>query len=166
MRLSGTAHDSCLSKDRAAIQYGRSDMSKRPTKSDLAAVAAFSELFDAPGFSPGEWVPSEKQKNGSYTFPWWNGSQVVNEWLQALYDHNIIDPDSGYMEESHAEFMLRLKEDSSPIADSDLATVRRVLTYVVRADRFVEGTLAEAFHSGVAQTATRRLGELVGRDVK
>jgi hypothetical protein len=64
------------------------------------------------------------------------------------------------LEESNAEFVLRLEEDPSPIADSDLETVRRVLTYVVRAERFAEGTLAKAFQSGIAQAATKRLGEL------
>jgi len=135
-------------------------LSQSPTKDDLAAVAAFAERFEAPGFSAGEWVPSKKQKNGSYTFPWWKGSKAVNEWQQALYDHNIVDPDSGYMEESAAEFVRRLEEDPMRIAGSDLATVRCVLTRVVRADRFVEGTIARASETGVAQAATKRLREL------
>ena len=107
-------------------------MSQSPTKDDLAAVAAFAERFEAPWFSAGE----------------------------ALYDHNIVDPDSGYMEESAAEFVRRLEEDPMRIAGSDLATVRCVLTRVVRADRFVEGTIARASETGVAQAATKRLREL------
>ena len=135
-------------------------MSEKPTKSDLAAVAAFTERFEAPGFSPGEWIPPEKQKDGSFTFPWWKESRVVSEWHHMLYDHKIIDPDSGYLDEPNVEFVRRLNEDPSLIADSDLPTVRRVLTYLARGEHFDAGTFAEAFKSGLAQAATKRLGEL------
>ena len=135
-------------------------MSQKPTKSDLAAVAAFTEHFEAPGFSPGEWISSEKQNDGSFTFPWWKASCVVSEWHQSLYDHKIVDPGSGYMDDPNVEFVRRLNEDPSLITDSDLPTVRRVLTYLARGEHFDAGTFAEAFKSGLAQAATKRLGEL------
>jgi len=131
---------------------------ERPTNNDLIAVATFAERFDAPGFSAGEWVPSEKQKDGSYTFPWWRASPAVSEWHRALYDHGIVDPDSGYLDESNVEFVRRLNDEPSLIANSDLPTVRRVLTYLARGEHFDAGTFAEAFKSGLAQAATRRLG--------
>ena len=134
--------------------------SEEPTKSDLAAVGAFAESFDAPGFMPGEWIPSEKQADGSYTFPWWKWSPEVSDWHRALYDHKIVDPHSGYLDESNVEYIQSLHQDPSLIDDSDLPTLRRVLTYLVRSERFVEGTLAKAFKSGIAQAATRRLGEM------
>ena len=136
-------------------------MSKRPTKSDLAEVAAFTKRFEAPDFSPGEWVPSKKLRDDIATLPWWKGSPEVNEWNKALYDHNIIDPDSDYMSESAANLINRSMEHPSLVAELDLPTIRMVLTCISRVERFVEGTMAEAFHLGLAQAATRRLGDFV-----
>lgn len=135
-------------------------MSEEPTKSDLAAVAAFTERFEASGFSPGEWVKARKREDGVIVMGWWSASPEVAEWHHALYDHNIIDPDCDYLSESTRELVERLLDDPSLIAELDLPTVRRVLTCISRTDRFVEGSLAGAFESGIAQAATRRLGKI------
>lgn len=49
----------------------------------------------------------------------------------------------------------------SLVAGFNLATPRRVLTYLARAERHTGGGWFEhAFASGMAQAATRRLGDL------
>ena len=136
-------------------------LSEKPNDSDLATVAAFAERFEAPGFSPGEWVNPPPREDGVIVFGWWAPSVEVANWQRALYDHQIMDLDSDYLSKSNVAFVKKVIDDPSLIADLDLPTMRRVLTFLVRAERHTEGGwFEEAFQSGMAQTATRRLGEL------
>ena len=140
---------------------GRLGLSKRPTNSDLAAIAVFAECFEASGFLPGEWINPPPREDGVFVIGWWSPSDVVAKWHKALYDHNIMDPDSDYLGKPNVEFVRRVTDDPSLITDSDLSSVRRVLTYLARAERHTGGgPFEEAFGSGMAQAATRRLGEL------
>ena len=117
-----------------------------PTKNDLASVAAFADRFE--GLDPS-------------TIEWYRRPDAVVEWTEALYHHHIIDFESNYMSKSNVALVNRLIEDPSPIARMGLAKLRRVLTFLARADRHTEGGWYEkAFESGMAQAATRRLGKL------
>jgi len=58
--------------------------------------------------------------------------------------------------------MRHYAEDPSRLSRARLLTVCKVLTTLVRADRFCEGKLAEALERGVSQAAMRRLGEISG----
>jgi hypothetical protein len=132
-----------------------------PSRGDLLAVAAFADRFAAPDFVAGEWHAPLRRADGTIEIGWWSPSGAVAEWSQALYDRNIIDFDSDYLGEENAEFVRRAVEDASLVAELDLPTLRRVLTFLARAERHTEGGWYEpAFASGMAQAATRRLGEL------
>lgn len=135
--------------------------SSGPSRQDLLAVAAFADLFDAPGFVAGEWHAPQTRADGMIETGYWMPSEAVAEWSQALYDHHIIDPDSDYLSEANAEFVRRVVDDPSLVTDLDLTALRRVLTFLARAERHSGGGWYEpAFASGMAQAATRRLGEL------
>ncbi|HEV7239041.1 MAG TPA: DUF6508 domain-containing protein [Thermoanaerobaculia bacterium] len=51
--------------------------------------------------------------------------------------------------------------DPSHIASADLETIRKVLTYAVRENRFSDGSLAARCSDGSMERAIRRLAELV-----
>jgi len=51
--------------------------------------------------------------------------------------------------------------DASHLSNADLETIRKVLTYAVREDRFSEGSLARRCSDGSMERAIRRLAELV-----
>lgn len=132
-----------------------------PTSQDLRAVASFGSLFEAPGFVAGQWHEPTTRDDGVIEIGWWDPSEPVSGWSQALYDSNIIDMGSGYLDEDNAEFVTRAIDDPALIADLDLPAVRRALTFLARAERHTEGGWYDrAFESGMAQAATRRLGQL------
>lgn len=137
-------------------------MNEAPSREDLAAVASFSSAFAAPGFTPGEWVAPGEIADG-FMFPWYASSEPVSRWHNALYEHHTIDPDSDYLGEANVALVNRVIKDPALVGDMDLPTLRRVLTFVARAERHTGGGwFAEAFKTGMAQAATRRLGELAG----
>ena len=136
-------------------------MAESPSRDDLRAFADFSERFSALGFVAGEWIEPTTRDDGVIEVGWWSASAAVAEWEQALYDHKIIDPDSDYLDESNVEFVNRVVAKPSLLTEVDLPTLRRVLTFLARAERHTGGGwYASAFESGMALTATRRLGEL------
>ena len=54
--------------------------------------------------------------------------------------------------------------DPSHIANADLETIRKVLTYAVRENRFSDGSLAARCADGSMERAIRRLAEIVRSD--
>lgn len=137
-------------------------MSATPSHSDLLAVASFAKRFEAPGFTPGDWVAPVTQEDGVTQIGWWSASGPVAEWERALYDHQIIDPDGGFLEQANVDFVNRAIREPALVAAVDLHTLRQVLTFLARAERHTGGGwFEEAFATGMAQAATRRLGDFV-----
>lgn len=136
-------------------------MGNTPTRDDLLAVAAFANLFARTEFVAGEWVKPSPREDGVIQLGWWSASKTVADWERALYDYKIIDPDSDYLSRASIEYVNRAIADPRALADADLPKLRRALTFLARAERHTGGGWYErAFASGMAQAATKRLGEL------
>jgi len=131
-----------------------------PSSDDRAFFARFADAFEREGFCAGRFHPSEPTGPNSFTFGWWESSPIVSQWHAALYDRNIIDPQSDYLSPEFAARMAQFSKDPTMLLEQDLATIRTVLTNIARGDRFCEGYMAGMFEAGVAQAATRRLAGL------
>lgn len=132
-----------------------------PSADDLRAVAEFTVAFEGPDFVAGEWVQPETRDDGVIVLGWWNPSETVGKWEQALYDHHIVDSESGHMAAENVEFVNKAIENPDLLRDADLPRIRAVLTFLARAEYHTNGGWYEkAFATGMAQSATRRLGEL------
>lgn len=135
--------------------------SPAPTREDLLAVAAFADQFDAPNFCPGEWHTPEAHEGGVREMGWWEAQPAITMWEQALYEHRIIDPHSDYLGKDNVNLVNAAIKDPALVDGFDLSALRRALTFLARAERHSGGGwFEEAFGSGMAQRATRRLGEL------
>jgi hypothetical protein len=134
--------------------------SEEPSTDGLAAMGEFATAFEAEGFAAGEWTSPERQEDGAIQLCYWSPSEQVILWEQAVYDLHIVDSSSDYMGEDMGHLLQQFQQDPSLLLASDLATVRAVVTNIVRGERFCDGYMAGMFESGVAQAATRRLGQL------
>ena len=107
-------------------------------------------------------VPGSVGEDGVVSIGWWEHSPAVSEWAQALYDHHIIDPECDYMGEANRELGRQAFEAPELIGTLELPALRMLMTAIARSDRFDwgSGLYEEAFEKGIAQAATRRLGEL------
>lgn len=131
-----------------------------PSREDIASFQRFVGAFSKSDFSPGTWHHAEEVEPGLYAVGWWEASRIVAEWERAIYDRHVIDPNSHYMSQEFGERMSRYRTDPSVLGEADLVTIRTVLTYIVRGERFCSGHIESMFESGVAQAATRRLSNL------
>jgi len=133
---------------------------QRPDKYDLAAFTVFAQAFEEQSFVAGTVHPPEEIEPGVMAIGWWASSDVVERWHEALYHHQIIDPDSDYLSEACSRRMEEFAQNPALLKTCDLPAVRTAMTNISRGDRFCDGYMAGMFDSGVAQAATRRLAEL------
>ena len=125
------------------------------TAEQIDAILPFLDRFSAAGFSAGSWNMPEGQ------LPWFGFDEVVMEFQKALYDHGWVTPAFDWTEWQRPaqEFV----DSPEKVERADAATVLKLLTTHVRADRFCEGHLAAMFESGHIVALLRRLQALRAR---
>ncbi|CAN5711039.1 hypothetical protein BH23CHL7_BH23CHL7_21640 [soil metagenome] len=122
----------------------------------LAKLAPFAEVFDAPDFSFGEWVPSTRQPDGAQTVPWFDFSSAALEFLRAA----PVSPEVHWPDWSKTDEARRLLADPAAVADATPDQLVALLTTMIRGDRFSEGTLAHFYETGHLRAIIRRASEL------
>lgn len=137
-------------------------MTEGPSREDLLAVCTFARRFAEPGFVAGEWVSPQPGEDGVLLAGYWCPSPDVAEWLSTLHERHII-VSFAWTEPGWIHQMQHFTEEPSLLEGADLTAIRKVLTTLARAQRFREGTIAQAFEGGVPQAATRRLRRIAER---
>jgi hypothetical protein len=123
---------------------------------DWPRALVFLERFDEEGFIAGHRDPWQR-RDGVITLTAWEPSPVVAEFIATLYSIGAIEPfDWGAWQPRAAEFY----EHPGRLDTAGLADLRRLLTFHVRRDRFVDGHLGAMFEEGHIQRILRRIQEL------
>lgn len=87
-----------------------------------------------------------KDENGVFHMPFWIENPVVSEFRELAHELLVI---KDFDWQSWDEGKEMLNNPSFDFNVIDLKTKRRLITFLVRHDRFNEGTLISAFESGV-----------------
>lgn len=94
----------------------------------------------------GEWKGGEKTPDGSITMPWCEPAPIVKRFLDMVYSIPIIISfDWGSWEEGE-KIASNVNSDFDRL---DIFTKCKLITAIVRNDRFCEGALVSAFESGL-----------------
>ena len=127
----------------------------------LRRLAAHLPTLESPEFSFGEWVPSWTDAAGHTHMPWYRFSPAAEAFLQDA--GALVEPFDwpAWLATTDGQ---RLR-DPAAVATASVEDLRRLLTAVLRSDRFTEGSIAGAWESGLLLAIVRRARELaVGRD--
>ncbi|UIR57905.1 ADP-ribosylglycohydrolase family protein [Sphingobacterium sp. SRCM116780] len=89
---------------------------------------------------------SEKLKNGSYSFPYWASSELVDKTFEIINTLNLV-PIFDWTSWIAGKTILNDKEFD--YLKLDTITLCKLFTLIIRADRFSEGFMASCFESGV-----------------
>lgn len=130
-------------------------------RSRLEALAAFVDELEAPDFDPGYWhsmAPTRDDPKVS-TMPWFEPSDRANTFLNAIRANGWVEP-FDWMAWAQTEEGAALREDRRALARATPDQLQRLLTTLIRADRFNEGTLAWSFESGLMAGIARRAATL------
>jgi hypothetical protein len=97
--------------------------------------------------------PAVQQPDGSYSLPYPRYSDTVEEIVQLMYDLHIVVPfdwNAWYQGGDRIP-------GAAEVARGSAAEAARLATAIVRAERFSEGTLANALADGTLEAALARL---------
>lgn len=122
----------------------------------LVELAALLPLFEADGFSFGEWHTREGQ------FPWFSLSPDAQRFVTTASQFGRLNaPDFNWVAWKQTAEARRLVDDPRAIESATVADLTRLLQTHIRQDRFIEGHLASAFKSGHLTAIVRRATELL-----
>jgi hypothetical protein len=125
----------------------------------LEALARWQARFEDPGFSIGSWVKSTIDDQGRIHMPWFEYSREARDFLADVGRNGWIQVfDWGTWASSPDG--RRILEQPGGIEGATAEDLVRILTAIVRSDRFTEGSIAGAFDSGLLTRVVRRAGEL------
>ena len=118
-------------------------------KERLDAVAAFLPRFELPDFKFGRMeAPPGKM-------PYYTLSPLASCFVKTCYETGWIKPFE-WAEWKDSPEAIHLRDDPSALEKATFEQLSRLLTVVIRQDRFVEGALASAFESGLLSGILRR----------
>jgi hypothetical protein len=109
--------------------------------------------FSEQGFVPGVWHAREGES------PWFAYRGEVESFIRDLYGQRFLLTFEWPEWSADAREYLRCPQRAR---SADLSALRKLLTALVRGDRFVDGLLAQAFESGLVVAVLERLSELAG----
>jgi hypothetical protein len=125
-----------------------------PLRERLAGLAAFLPVFEAEGFSFGEWHAEEGH------FPYYELSDAALALIREvgrLGWMTVFD----WPQWARSPDGQRLLNDQNEVAQASVDDLQRLLTVHIRADRFTEGHLASAYESGDLNAILRRAETLL-----
>lgn len=97
------------------------------------------------------------QPDGTMQMPYAILAPAAQRLLMATYDHRLILYGFDWMKWTDAARFL----DATTLATASLLDLRRLFTYHVRQDRFVDGHFASVIANGQIAAMLRRLAQLV-----
>lgn len=127
-------------------------------KDRLNALAGFLPIFESPGFEFGHMIV-QPGRMSYYSF-----SDDALRFIEVCHDMKWIQPFDwakwkGSSEASH------LRDDPAALEAATPDQLQRLLTVLIRQDRFVEGTLGNAFESGFLVRIVRRATVLADKSI-
>jgi Family of unknown function (DUF6508) len=133
-----------------------------PPTPDPRSLAAFLPVMDAQDFDFGHWETPGSDASGVLRMPYYSVGPGGMAFLRALGVGNWVTPAVDWRTWAETEEAARLMSDPASVGAASAAQLQRLLTMIVRGDRFNEGMLANAYESGLLRRIVRRAIEIAG----
>ncbi len=132
----------------------------QPVPPRLDALAPFLPVFEAPGFVFATMERSEEVEPGTFTMPWSSLSEPATRFVETAYENGWVLSDFDWGSWMGTAEAVRLRDDLAELAQATTEQLAKLLTTVIRQDRFVEGALAAAFDAGLLTAILRRVQQI------
>ncbi|MGC9270918.1 DUF6508 domain-containing protein [Acidiphilium sp.] len=130
------------------------------TAQQLNALAQFLPDFESPGFSPGAMRGMTPNADGSLSFPYAVLSDKVEAFIAAIYDNGWVVGHFDWPAWAGTKEAARLRDDETALVGATPEQVAKLMTVIIRQDRFAEGTVLNAFETGLVLRIVRRIDAL------
>lgn len=126
------------------------DLENFPTHLKSITPTEWQKLFDLnerimKSKSFGEMAGGEKIEENVSTFPYWKWSDITTEFNKTVHDMNLI---VSFDWPDWEEGSKLLSDRKQTFQDLDEITLCKLLTVIIRSDRFSDGTLIGAMEDG------------------
>ena len=126
------------------------DLETFPTHLKSITPTEWSKLFELNdrilnSKSFGEMAGGEKIEENVSTFPYWKWSDITTEFNKTVHDMKLI---VSFDWPDWEEGSKLLRDHKQTFQDLDEITLCKLMTVIVRADRFSDGTLVGALEDG------------------
>lgn len=129
----------------------------------LERLAGFAATLEAPGFVAGELV-TPASAPGVWTMPYPRYHPEVNRFVHIAYEDGWVRSDFAWGEWSKTPEAQSLRDDPEVLATATVDQLAKLITVLVRQERFSEGSLMGAFGGGFVLGIVRRAGFLMEGD--
>lgn len=122
----------------------------------LHALASLLPDFESPDFEFGAWDKPAAMTSGNIEMPHYTLSRGAERFLQAAEDTGWILRGFNWPRWVNTKVARRLHEDPSYLERATPEQLARLLTALIRQERFCEGSLEAAHESGLLKGILRR----------
>ena len=124
-----------------------------PLQDRLDALVKFLERFESLSFEFGQSIATPGR------MPFFSYSDDVSRFIQVCYDMKWVHP-FDWGEWMRSREAMRLRDEPGALESATPGQLQRLLTTVIRQDRFVDGAVAGAYKSGLLVGILRRAAVL------
>ena len=119
-------------------------------------IIAFLPLFESHDFEFGHWKTPQSDEPDVLIPPYFSFSDTATNFVQAAYNYGWVLSDFDWQSWATTAEANALREDRSALETASPKKLAKLLTMLIRGDRFSEGTLLDAFNSGLLTNILRR----------
>jgi Family of unknown function (DUF6508) len=131
-------------------------------RASLRLVADTLPMLEAPDFTPGVWHDSWRRPDGVIVMPRFEYSPQADEFRAAVGRSGLLQMGFAWPEWAGTPEAIALRTDHEALERATPDQLGKLLTMLIREDRFNEGALAESFESGLIAAVARRAATLSG----
>ena len=131
-------------------------------RTGLRIIAETLPMLESPGFTPGVWHDSWTRPDGVIVMPWFESSPQAEEFRAAVGRSGLLQTGFAWPDWAGTPEAIALRTDREALERATPDQLGRLLTMLIREDRFNEGAMAESFGSGLIAAIARRAAILSG----
>lgn len=132
----------------------------------LAGLAGFASAFEAPGFQFATWHQPASSAPGPQAFPVCNYGDEAAAFIKAAYDLGWVEQGFDWSDWMSTPEAKCLTANPEHIAEASFDQLAKLLTALIRGDRFNEGELKAAFDAGLLTAIVRRAKTLLSTSLE
>jgi hypothetical protein len=137
-----------------------SNAGKSAVEPPVEKLAAFLPVFTAPGFEFGSWSPMTEVAPKAFTLGFYISSAPASALVKSCYDNGWVRRDFDWLAWKRTDEAVGFFESPAAVADATADQLSKLLTVIIRRERFCDGALANAFESGLIIAILRRAAVL------
>ena len=129
---------------------------------DLFALAVFASRLTEPGASFGKMTTTiDAEGDGEVAaWPYWEPSPLAEEFIEMAYDTGWVRGNFDWSRWTGTSEGQRYLTDPSSIAATTSRQLQKIITALLRSEKFCEGAMLQAFESGIISAIAARAANL------